>query len=169
MDTNFSTEESKMFKAPKLSSPTMSSSGSPPSAEEEFEPYVRRKRAEAGSRKKMQGLNEQEQNMLRNSINSRERRRMHELNDEFESLRECLPYPNEANSRRMSKANTLLLASNWIKQLVNANHKLQMDLTAAHAKIESLMMQIQKPSKAASKCSKCKQNACFSVDCITSL
>uniref|UniRef100_A0A1I7UY82 BHLH domain-containing protein n=1 Tax=Caenorhabditis tropicalis TaxID=1561998 RepID=A0A1I7UY82_9PELO len=73
--------------------------------------------------------------MLRNSINSRERRRMHELNDEFEALRECLPYPNEANSRRMSKANTLLLASNWIKQLVNANHKLQLDLNAAHAKV----------------------------------
>ncbi|CAP31353.2 Protein CBR-HLH-16 [Caenorhabditis briggsae] len=113
----------------------MSSTGSPPGAEEEFEPYVRRKRAEGGSRKKMQGLNEQEQNMLRNSINSRERRRMHELNDEFESLRECLPYPNEANSRRMSKANTLLLASNWIKHLSNANHKLQMELNAANAKV----------------------------------
>ncbi|KAF1770709.1 hypothetical protein GCK72_002531 [Caenorhabditis remanei] len=114
----------------------MSSSASPPGESEEFEPYVRRKRAEGGSRKKMQGLNEQEQNLLRNSINSRERRRMHELNDEFESLRECLPYPNEANSRRMSKANTLLLASNWIKQLVNANHKLQIELNAANAKVQ---------------------------------
>lgn len=152
---------------PTASSPIMSSE-SPPGAEEEFEPYVRRKRSEAGGRKKMQGLNEQEQNLLRNSINSRERRRMHELNDEFETLRECLPYPNEANSRRMSKANTLLLASNWIKQLANANHKLQMELNMANAKIDSLMVQLKKVEKPSSKCSKCQQNVCFSVDCITS-
>lgn len=43
---------------PTASSPIMSSE-SPPGAEEEFEPYVRRKRSEAGGRKKMQGLNEQ--------------------------------------------------------------------------------------------------------------
>uniref|UniRef100_A0A8R1DTF5 BHLH domain-containing protein n=1 Tax=Caenorhabditis japonica TaxID=281687 RepID=A0A8R1DTF5_CAEJA len=122
-----------MFKPPTSRSPIHSES--PPGAEEEIEPYVRRKRAEGGGRKKMHGLNEQEQNLLRNSINSRERRRMHELNDEFEALRECLPYPNEANSRRMSKANTLLLASNWIKQLSNANHKLTIELNAAHIKV----------------------------------
>ncbi|CAI2318541.1 unnamed protein product [Caenorhabditis sp. 36 PRJEB53466] len=167
-----------MFKMPSTSPPT--SSASPPGAEEEFEPYVRRKRSEGGNRKKMQGLNEQEQNLLRNSINSRERRRMHELNDEFEALRECLPYPNEANSRRMSKANTLLLASNWIKHLTNDKHKLTNELKAAYAQIEMLSAQLQQnraslpsvpatsSSVSGSKCSKCQQNACFSVDCITS-
>ncbi|CAD6184199.1 unnamed protein product [Caenorhabditis auriculariae] len=104
-------------------------------AEDELEPYVRKKRQDGGTRKKMQGLNEQEQNLLRNSINSRERRRMHELNEEFEALRECLPYQNDSSSRRMSKANTLLLASNWIKQLTNANRVLQAELAAARAQV----------------------------------
>lgn len=50
---------------------------------------------------------------MRISINSRERKRMHDLNDALDELRQCLPYSHGAGSRKMSKINTLLLASNW--------------------------------------------------------
>ncbi|VDN00796.1 unnamed protein product [Thelazia callipaeda] len=80
---------------------------------EEIEPYVRRKR---------------EQAVLRMSINSRERKRMHDLNDALDELRQCLPYSHRSGSRKMSKINTLLLASNWIKHLTNANNDLRRKL-----------------------------------------
>lgn len=78
--------------------------------DEDIEPYVRRKKGEGTSRRKMETLNEdvnprlflensiwiQEQNVLRNAINSRERKRMHELNDEFDALR----YFSKENLRR---------------------------------------------------------------------
>uniref|UniRef100_A0A0K0DA99 BHLH domain-containing protein n=1 Tax=Angiostrongylus cantonensis TaxID=6313 RepID=A0A0K0DA99_ANGCA len=38
---------------------------------------------------------------------------MHDLNEALEDLRSCLPYAQDASSRKMSKINTLLLASNW--------------------------------------------------------
>lgn len=93
--------------------------------EEEIEPYVRKKKSNGESRKKMLGLNDEvsfpiskkcvfeEQNLLRTSINSRERKRMHDLNDAHEELRSCLPYGQEANARKLSKISTIMLASNW--------------------------------------------------------
>ncbi|VDM26512.1 unnamed protein product [Toxocara canis] len=65
--------------------------------------YIRRKMFDEPS----------EQSVLRMSINSRERKRMHDLNDALDELRQCLPYSQSASSRKMSKINTLLLASNW--------------------------------------------------------
>uniref|UniRef100_A0A915PZR2 NAD(P)H-hydrate epimerase n=1 Tax=Setaria digitata TaxID=48799 RepID=A0A915PZR2_9BILA len=95
---------------------------------EEIEPYVRRKRVNPGKSNKLQGLNEEEQAVLRMSINSRERKRMHDLNDALDELRQCLPYSHRTGSRKMSKINTLLLASNWIKHLTNANNELRQKL-----------------------------------------
>ncbi|VDO24215.1 unnamed protein product [Onchocerca flexuosa] len=97
---------------------------------EEIEPYVRRKRINPGKSNKLQGLNEEEQAVLRMSINSRERKRMHDLNDALDELRQCLPYSHRTGSRKMSKINTLLLASNWqvIKHLTNANNELRQKL-----------------------------------------
>uniref|UniRef100_A0A0M3HZ58 BHLH domain-containing protein n=2 Tax=Ascaris TaxID=6251 RepID=A0A0M3HZ58_ASCLU len=95
---------------------------------EEIEPYVRRKRAGSEKSSKLDALNEEEQSVLRMSINSRERKRMHDLNDALDDLRQCLPYSQNANSRKMSKINTLLLASNWIRQLTNTNNELRRQL-----------------------------------------
>uniref|UniRef100_A0AAF5Q0L8 Helix-loop-helix DNA-binding domain-containing protein n=2 Tax=Wuchereria bancrofti TaxID=6293 RepID=A0AAF5Q0L8_WUCBA len=95
---------------------------------EEIEPYVRRKRVNPGKPNKLQGLNEEEQAVLRMSINSRERKRMHDLNDALDELRQCLPYSHRTGSRKMSKINTLLLASSWIKHLTNANNELRRKL-----------------------------------------
>uniref|UniRef100_A0A8R1TWE2 BHLH domain-containing protein n=1 Tax=Onchocerca volvulus TaxID=6282 RepID=A0A8R1TWE2_ONCVO len=97
---------------------------------EEIEPYVRRKRVNPEKSNKLQGLNEEEQAVLRMSINSRERKRMHDLNDALDELRQCLPYSHRTGSRKMSKINTLLLASNWqvIKHLTNANNELRQKL-----------------------------------------
>ena len=50
---------------------------------------------------------------LRMNINSRERKRMHDLNDALDELRRSLPYSQTPNSRKMSKINTLILASSW--------------------------------------------------------
>uniref|UniRef100_A0AC35TT45 BHLH domain-containing protein n=1 Tax=Rhabditophanes sp. KR3021 TaxID=114890 RepID=A0AC35TT45_9BILA len=83
---------------------------------EDFEPYVRRrKRGEnvKGQKNKIAELDETEQVIVRTCINSRERKRMHDLNDAFEKLRKILAYDKHASSRKASKINTLLLAGNW--------------------------------------------------------
>uniref|UniRef100_A0A0N4U8N5 BHLH domain-containing protein n=1 Tax=Dracunculus medinensis TaxID=318479 RepID=A0A0N4U8N5_DRAME len=95
---------------------------------EEIEPYVRRKRVNPVKSNKLIGLNEEEQTVLRMNINSRERKRMHDLNDALDELRQCLPYSQNASTRKMSKINTLLLASSWIKQLTNTNNELRRQL-----------------------------------------
>ncbi|KAI1733294.1 helix-loop-helix DNA-binding domain-containing protein [Ditylenchus destructor] len=92
-------------------------------AMEEIEPYVRRKRSNSPgsdiSKKRLCNLNEEEQNLLRTCINSRERRRMHDLNDALDDLRRVIPYSENSNSRKMSKINTVILAANWIRQLTS--------------------------------------------------
>ncbi|XP_059563502.1 class E basic helix-loop-helix protein 23 [Myotis daubentonii] len=55
-----------------------------------------------------------EQRSLRLSINARERRRMHDLNDALDGLRAVLPYAHGPSVRKLSKIATLLLARNHI-------------------------------------------------------
>ncbi|XP_044118205.1 class E basic helix-loop-helix protein 23 [Neovison vison] len=55
-----------------------------------------------------------EQRSLRLSINARERRRMHDLNDALDGLRAVLPYAHSPSVRKLSKIATLLLAKNYI-------------------------------------------------------
>ncbi|MFH4983195.1 hypothetical protein AB6A40_009904 [Gnathostoma spinigerum] len=62
------------------------------------------------------------------NINSRERKRMHDLNDALDELRQCLPCSQSPNARKMSKINTLMLASNWIRRLSKMNGELQRQL-----------------------------------------
>lgn len=50
-------------------------------------------------------------------INSRERKRMHDLNSALESLRKVMPYGRGPTSRKLSKISTLLLARNYILSL----------------------------------------------------
>lgn len=61
--------------------------------------------------------NEGEVQVLRLKINSRERRRMHDLNSALDELREVMPYANGPSVRKLSKIATLLLAKNYILML----------------------------------------------------
>ncbi|KAH7728554.1 helix-loop-helix DNA-binding domain-containing protein [Aphelenchoides avenae] len=88
-------------------------------SDDQIEPYVRKRRSSADSerlRKRMQCLSEEEQNQMRTTINSRERKRMHDLNDALDDLRGSLPY-EPPNSRKHPKITTIMLATNHIKRL----------------------------------------------------
>ena len=54
------------------------------------------------------------------SINARERRRMHDLNDAMDDLRSVIPYAHSPSVRKLSKIATLLLAKNYILMQGNA-------------------------------------------------
>uniref|UniRef100_A0A3B1JA54 Basic helix-loop-helix family, member e23 n=1 Tax=Astyanax mexicanus TaxID=7994 RepID=A0A3B1JA54_ASTMX len=60
------------------------------------------------------GKKPKEQRSLRLSINARERRRMHDLNDALDGLRAVIPYAHSPSVRKLSKIATLLLAKNYI-------------------------------------------------------
>lgn len=68
-------------------------------------------------RKMAECTNETELQELRLKINSRERRRMHDLNSALDGLREVMPYANGPSVRKLSKIATLLLAKNYILML----------------------------------------------------
>ncbi|KAJ8387522.1 hypothetical protein AAFF_G00156230 [Aldrovandia affinis] len=57
---------------------------------------------------------------LRLKVNSRERKRMHDLNQAMDGLREVMPYANGPSVRKLSKISTLLLARNYILMLSNS-------------------------------------------------
>ncbi|XP_037603171.1 oligodendrocyte transcription factor 4 [Sebastes umbrosus] len=54
---------------------------------------------------------------LRLKVNSRERKRMHDLNQAMDSLREVMPYAHGPSVRKLSKISTLMLARNYILML----------------------------------------------------
>ncbi|KAG6938557.1 basic helix-loop-helix family member e23 [Chelydra serpentina] len=60
------------------------------------------------------GRKPKEPRSLRLSINARERRRMHDLNDALDGLRSVIPYAHSPSVRKLSKIATLLLAKNYI-------------------------------------------------------
>ncbi|GFR63125.1 oligodendrocyte transcription factor [Elysia marginata] len=62
-------------------------------------------------------LDEAELQALRLKINSRERKRMHDLNSALDGLREVMPYAHGPSVRKLSKIATLLLAKNYIIML----------------------------------------------------
>uniref|UniRef100_A0A914LY69 BHLH domain-containing protein n=1 Tax=Meloidogyne incognita TaxID=6306 RepID=A0A914LY69_MELIC len=125
----------KKLQQNKLSEPINGKRNFAQLAKEKIEPYVR-KRHNSGSssersRKRLNNLNEEEQNILRTNINSRERKRMHDINIELDELRRVLPYTDifqqqkeqndekqskqfkQNNARKLSKINTIILATNW--------------------------------------------------------
>merc|ERR550525_1703194 len=59
------------------------------------------------------------------SINARERRRMHDLNDAMDDLRSVIPYAHSPSVRKLSKIATLLLAKNYILMQGNALEELR--------------------------------------------
>ncbi len=54
---------------------------------------------------------------LRLKVNGRERKRMHDLNQAMDGLREVMPYAQGPSVRKLSKISTLLLARNYILML----------------------------------------------------
>lgn len=80
-------------------------------------------------------MDEKELQALRLKINSRERRRMHDLNSALDGLREVMPYAHGPSVRKLSKIATLLLAKNYILMLNNSLEemkKLVSDIYQSH-------------------------------------
>ncbi|XP_066242460.1 class E basic helix-loop-helix protein 23 [Saccopteryx leptura] len=80
--------------------------------DEAFEQRRRRRRGPGGAGDGRR--RPREQRSLRLSINARERRRMHDLNDALDGLRAVIPYAHSPSVRKLSKIATLLLAKNYI-------------------------------------------------------
>ncbi|KAM5182401.1 oligodendrocyte transcription factor 2 [Mantella aurantiaca] len=76
--------------------------------------------AAAAAKKDKRQMNESELQQLRLKINSRERKRMHDLNIAMDGLREVMPYAHGPSVRKLSKIATLLLARNYILMLNNS-------------------------------------------------
>ncbi|KAK2155918.1 hypothetical protein LSH36_227g05005 [Paralvinella palmiformis] len=66
---------------------------------------------------------------VRLSINARERRRMHDLNDALDELRSVIPYAHSPSVRKLSKIATLLLAKNFILMQANALEEMRRLIT----------------------------------------
>ncbi|XP_040277702.1 oligodendrocyte transcription factor 2 [Bufo bufo] len=76
--------------------------------------------AAAAAKKDKKQMNESELQSLRLKINSRERKRMHDLNIAMDGLREVMPYAHGPSVRKLSKIATLLLARNYILMLTSS-------------------------------------------------
>ncbi|KAA0193023.1 hypothetical protein HAZT_HAZT011788 [Hyalella azteca] len=70
-----------------------------------------------------------QQKTVRLSINARERRRMHDLNDALDEVRSVIPYAHSPSVRKLSKIATLLLAKNYILMQANAIEELRRVVT----------------------------------------
>lgn len=75
------------------------------------------------------GRKVRQQKHIRLSINARERRRMHDLNDALDDLRAVIPYAHSPSVRKLSKIATLLLAKNYILMQNNAIEELRRAVT----------------------------------------
>ncbi|XP_030575314.1 oligodendrocyte transcription factor 4 [Archocentrus centrarchus] len=71
----------------------------------------------SGKSKSRSELSKEEMQDLRLKVNSRERKRMHDLNQAMDGLREVMPYAHGPSVRKLSKISTLLLARNYILML----------------------------------------------------
>uniref|UniRef100_A0A674I6Q1 BHLH domain-containing protein n=1 Tax=Terrapene triunguis TaxID=2587831 RepID=A0A674I6Q1_9SAUR len=71
----------------------------------------------AGAGGKLRGSRTEQSDDQRRKVNSRERRRMHHLNQALDGLREVMPYSQGPAVRKLSKIATLLLARNYILTL----------------------------------------------------
>uniref|UniRef100_A0A8C9PKC2 Oligodendrocyte transcription factor 1 n=1 Tax=Spermophilus dauricus TaxID=99837 RepID=A0A8C9PKC2_SPEDA len=76
--------------------------------------------ATSSTKKDKKQMTEPELQQLRLKINSRERKRMHDLNIAMDGLREVMPYAHGPSVRKLSKIATLLLARNYILMLTNS-------------------------------------------------
>nr|XP_033818853.1 class E basic helix-loop-helix protein 23 [Geotrypetes seraphini] len=111
----YSGTSARDFHASPLNKSAESSDEQTGDEEDSFDP---RKRSPTydheGKLKSTVGKKPKEQRSLRLSINARERRRMHDLNDALDGLRSVIPYAHSPSVRKLSKIATLLLAKNYI-------------------------------------------------------
>jgi len=99
---------------------------------------------------------------LRLKINSRERKRMHDLNSALDSLREVIPYARNPSVRKLSKMATLLLARNYIVMLTKSLDDMRQHLATCYQnKTEQ--------DRSTTICPKAQLNLpCFCSICLTS-
>ncbi|XP_077155720.1 oligodendrocyte transcription factor 3-like [Ranitomeya variabilis] len=93
------------------------------------------KRPSRGKIRSCRRDSEENPHVLRLKVNSRERQRMHDLNQAMDGLREVMPYSHGPSVRKLSKISTLLLARNYILMLSNSLEemkKLMTDVYCAH-------------------------------------
>ncbi|KAJ3612961.1 hypothetical protein NHX12_019218 [Muraenolepis orangiensis] len=87
-------------------------------AERESGPGGRKERCSEGDKTNDGSDGDKEETQdLRLKVNSRERKRMHDLNQAMDGLREVMPYAQGPSVRKLSKISTLLLARNYILML----------------------------------------------------
>ncbi|CAF5042298.1 unnamed protein product, partial [Rotaria magnacalcarata] len=99
---------------------------------------------------------------LRLKINSRERRRMHDLNSALDSLREVIPYAKNPSVRKLSKMATLLLARNYIIMLTKSLDDMRQHIATCY-------QNKSEQDKSQSVCPKAQHNLpCFCSICLTS-
>uniref|UniRef100_A0A915I227 BHLH domain-containing protein n=1 Tax=Romanomermis culicivorax TaxID=13658 RepID=A0A915I227_ROMCU len=93
---------------------------------------------------------------LRMKINSRERKRMHDLNSALESLRQVMPYNGGPSSRKLSKISTLLFARNYILNLTRSldEMKTMMSTTGSENYNRELRSEIEESKSKVSPASK---------------
>ncbi|XP_075996392.1 oligodendrocyte transcription factor 4 [Genypterus blacodes] len=93
-----------------------------------------------GKAKVRSELNKDDGQDLRLKVNSRERKRMHDLNQAMDGLREVMPYAQGPSVRKLSKISTLLLARNYILMLsssLDEMKKLVGDVYGGSAAVQS--------------------------------
>ncbi|XP_073526677.1 oligodendrocyte transcription factor 3-like [Phyllobates terribilis] len=93
------------------------------------------KRSSRGKIRSCRRESQEDPHGLRLKVNSRERQRMHDLNQAMDGLREVMPYSHGPSVRKLSKISTLLLARNYILMLSNSLEemkKLMTDVCCAH-------------------------------------
>ena len=95
--------------------------------------------------KKMKGTGQK----FRLNVNTRERRRMHDLNDALDELRGVIPYAHSPSVRKLSKIATLLLAKNYI--LMQANALDEMKKMVAYMNMNQPLPALSVPSSLGSR------------------
>uniref|UniRef100_A0A914P700 BHLH domain-containing protein n=1 Tax=Panagrolaimus davidi TaxID=227884 RepID=A0A914P700_9BILA len=111
--------------------------------EGDLEPYVRRRRSSNEKAKnRLMKMDPVEQDRLRQCINSRERKRMHNLNSALDQLRNSLPNSKNPATKKLSKINTIVTASEWIVRLMQENDMLRKKLSDLGTSIPPLQFSI---------------------------
>ncbi|CAF0929649.1 unnamed protein product [Didymodactylos carnosus] len=122
--------------------------------------HQKRRKYPSSTTTKNSALNQDDSQDLRLKINSRERKRMHDLNTALDSLREVIPYARNPSVRKLSKMGTLLLARNYIVMLTKSLEDMRQHLN-------SVYQQQQAPPSLPTSCSKALINLpCFCSICL---
>lgn len=98
------------------------------------------------------GQDSKELQELRLKVNSRERKRMHDLNSALDALREVMPYAQGPSVRKLSKIATLLLAKNYIVMLNNSVEEMR-KLLAEYYQTQSQSLVLHQEHLKVERCS----------------